>query len=430
MEKHEEKTSIPSIRQTAINSSLKPVLIDNLEVKLLKEDERGKMYILRNPNNMRYIKMHESVLKILNLFDGKNSIKDLAITIKNAKLPIDIHELVTLLAEEGFLKNVDIPQKRGRGDIFSFKIKLFTMTEKHMRLLEKLFFFVKTRGFKLFYIAFCATGFFLFIYNLPQIFTVVINLMSPETSLFPLLLSIILFFVVEFAHEFAHAVSYYYYGGKSSDIGLEFHFLIPFYYTSTPDAVWMETKKQIMIFISGPMTSIFFAEVFTLLFLFEPSFRYIWAAHSFFWHLSALITLTPFIRTDGYFIAQAKTKFPNLLEHGVDTLIKAFQVLIRKASLKEFKEHMSQYSFHEKKILKFYVPLFPIVTGILMFVFVFSILQFGIVNVLSMTPQILSGSIHDTKTQVLWIMYVLSLVFSFVGITGTLNNIFRKLKEK
>jgi hypothetical protein len=30
---------------------------------------------------------------------------------------------------------------------------------------------------------------------------------------------------------------------------------------------------------------------------------------------------------------------------------------------------------------------------------------------------------------VLWIMYVLSIVFLFVGMIGTLTNIFKKLKE-
>jgi len=191
----------------------------------------------------------------------------------------------------------------------------------------------------------------------------------------------------------------------------------------------MESYKQIIIFITGPLTSIFFAEVFTLLFIFEPTLRYIWAHHSFFWHISALITLSPFLRTDGYFIAQAKTKFPNLLEHGFDTLMKAFQVLIGKTSLQGFKEHMSQYSAYEKKILKVYVPLFPIVAGGLVFIFVFTSLQFGILEVLSMTPQIFSGSVQGAKTYVLWIMYVLSIVFLFVGMIGTLTNIFKKLKE-
>jgi len=410
--------------------TFKPVLIDNLKIKFLKEDERGKMYILRNPNNSKYIKMHESVLEILKTIDGNKSIADISQTIKDTNVQVDAQELVKLLAEEGFIKNINLPKKKEKGDIFSFKIKLFTMNERHMAFLQEVFFFVRSRVFQIFFAVFCAVGFSLFVYNFPSIFSTVVSLLSPEyTPLLPLFISFMAFYIVEFAHEFAHAVTYYHYGGKSSEIGIEFHFLIPFFYTSTLDAIWMEARKQIAIFIAGPIVSLFCAEVFTLLFIFEPTLQYLWASHAFFWHISAFITLSPIIRTDGYFIVQAVTKFPNLLEHGAETLTKAFQVLIRKVSLKEFKEHLSQYSDQERKMLEMYVPLFPIIASILMFVFVFTSLQFGFAQVLSMTPQILAGTVEGVKPYVLWVLYVFSIIFSFVGIIGTLRNIIRGVKK-
>lgn len=412
------------------DSTFEPILIENLQVKLLKEDERGKMYILRNPNNSQYIKMHESVLNILKIFDGKKSIADISQAMKKAKVPLDAYELVKLLAEEGFIKNVTLPKRKERGDIFSFKIKFFTLTARHMAFLKKFFFFARSQLFKIFYVAFFAIGFCLFIHNFPQIFSVIVNLMSPESPLLPIVISAIIFYLIELAHELAHAISYYHYGGGSSETGIEFHFLIPFFYTSTPDAAWMETRKQIIIFIVGPLTSLFFAEVFTLLFIFEPTFRSIWAAHSFFWHVSTLLTLSPIIRTDGYFIVQALTKFPNLLEHGVGILANVLKVLIRKISVDDFKEYISQYSSHERKVLKFYLPLFPVITGILMFVFVFFSLQFSIIQVLYMTPQILARTAQGVKPYVLWGLYVSSIIFNFIGITGTLMNVMRGRKDE
>lgn len=411
------------------DSSFRPILIDNLETKLLKEDERGKMYLLRNPNNSKYIKMHESVWGILKTLDGSKSIGDLSQAIKDANVQVDACELVKLLAEEGFVANIEAHKGKDRGDIFSFKIKLLTMTEKRLAFLEKVFLPVRSRIFQIFYAAFLAVSFSLFIYSLPQIFSTVVDFLSPDTALLPLFYSTIFFYLVEFAHEFAHAVSYYHYGGKSSEIGIEFHFLIPFFYTSTPDATWMKTRKQIIIFLAGPMVSLFFAGVFTFLFVFEPTLRYLWASHAFFWHISTLITLSPIMRTDGYFMVQAATKFPNLLEHGVDTLAKAFQVLIRKVSIKELKEHWSQYSANERKILKIYLPFFPIVASALVFVFVFMGLQLGMFQVLNMTPQILAGAAQGVKPYVLWVSYVASLVFSLVGIVGTLVNVFKKVRE-
>lgn len=412
--------------EKAADPTFKPVLISSLEIKLLKEDERGKMYILGNPNNSKYIKMHESVLANLKMFNGEKTIANISQAMKEAKLPIEAQELVKLLAEEGFIKNLSPPQKKDRGDVFSFKIELFKMSGKSMGAMEKFFFFVKNRAFQVFSAVFLSVGFSLFVCNFPKIFPNVITVMSPETALLPLLVSFMLFYVVEFAHEFAHAVTYYHYGGKSSEIGIEFHFLMPFFYTSTLDATWMKVRDQIMIFMVGPMTSLFFADIFTLLFIFEPTFQVIWATHAFFWHISALITLSPIIRTDGYFALQALTKFPNLLDHGASTLGKSFQTVFGKISLKEFKEYMSQYSTHEKRILRFYVPLLPVVTIVIVYIFVYTVLKLGILQVLNMTPQIITGTAQGAKPYVIWVMYLASIVFTFVGIVGTLMNILRR----
>jgi hypothetical protein len=407
--------------------NFKPVLVDNLEVKPLKEDERGKMFILREPNSSNYIKVHESVLSVLKNFDGTKSIEDISRIIKDAKLPLDAHELISLLAEEGFIANLPSAKTEKKGDIFSFEIKLFTITERHMAFLRRLFFFVKSRVFQIFYAIFLALGFSFFVYNFPYIFPIVIAVFNPEGPLSPLLISIATFYLVEIAHELAHALLYYNYGGRSAEIGIEFHFFIPFFYTLTPDAIWMETRKQIWIFLAGPLTSLFFAEVFTFLTIFENTLRSVWAAHAFFWHISALVTLTPIIKTDGYFIVQALTKFPNLLEHGVDTLVKTFQMMIGRISPKEFKEHLSQYSATEKKVLKLYLPLFPVVTCILIYVFVFTALQFNIIGVLALTPKVMSGAVQGVKPYVVWALYVSSIIFSFIGITGTIINTLRRL---
>jgi len=413
-----------------MDPDFRPVLINNLEIKLLKEDERGKMYVLRNPNNSKYIKMHESVLEILRNFDNLKSIKEISNAIEDKKLPVNTFELVKLLGEEGFIKNINPPKEKERGDIFSFKFKLFAVTERGMGFLENSFHFVKSRSFKVFCLAFCALGFSLFVYNFSQIFSDAVFLMNPETPLLPLFLSFILAYIVEFAHELAHAISYHHYGGKSSEIGIEFHFFIPFFYTSTPDATWMRTREQIMIFLAGPLTSLFLAETFTFLWIFEPTLKYLWAIHSFFWHISTLITLSPIIRTDGYFVVQAVARFPNLLGHGVNTLTKAFQILIRKISLKEFKEYMTQFSVQERKILKIYVPLFPVVTGVFVFVFVFSSIEFGLIEMLNLTPQILTGAAPNAKPYVLWVLYISSLVFTSVGIIGTLIKALKGIRKR
>lgn len=411
-----------------ISLSFKPILIGNMQTQLLKEDERGKLYLLRNPNNSSYIKMHESVYEIIKMFNGDRTLHDLQEEMSTRNIPLNISELITLLAEEGFIQNLDLSQKRNK-DAFSFKIKLFTLGKKHMAGLSKAFSFVASPLFKSFYIVFCIFGFALFVYNFPLVLSQIINVMNPSTPLEPLLLSIPLFYLVEFAHEFAHAVSYYHYGGASTDIGLAFDFLIPFFYASTPDIRWMKLRQNITILLAGPLTSLFFAESFMFLFLWENTLRPLWAVQTLFWHVSTLITLSPIVRTDGYYVVQTVAKFPNLLQHGLANLTNVFKLAIRKISLKEYGEYLSQYSASERKILAIYTALFPIGAFVLIYFFVYLNLSVGIYDLLLLTPVILTGASFNLKTYILWIMYVFSIALIIVGVGGTLINELKRLRH-
>ncbi|MEM3011338.1 MAG: hypothetical protein QXE76_05960 [Candidatus Bathyarchaeia archaeon] len=415
--------------KVSIDSSFKPILIDNMQTQLLKEDERGKLYLLRNPNNSSYIKIHESVYEIIKMFDGNRTLRNLQEEMSTRNIPLNISELTTLLAEEGFIQNLDLSQKGGSKEAFSFKIKLFTLGEKYMANLSKAFSFVANPFFKSFYIVFCIFGFALFVYNFPLVFSQIINVMNPKTPLEPLLLSIPIFYLVEFAHEFAHAASYHHYGGKSTDIGIAFDFLVPFFYASTPDIRWMKLRQNITILLAGPLTSLFFAESFMFLFLFESSLRPLWAVQTLFWHISTLITLSPIIRTDGYYVVQTVAKFPNLLQHGLANLAHVFKLLIRKISLKEYREYLSQYSASERKLLAVYTTLFPIGALVLIYFFVYLNLSIGLYDLLFLTPLILTGTAFNLKTYVLWIMYVFSITLIVIGIGGTLINELRRLRH-
>jgi hypothetical protein len=412
-----------------MESAFKPILIGNMETKLLKEDERGKLYLLRNPNNSSYIKVHESVYEIIKMFDGSRTLNDLQKEISTRNIPLNISELITILAEEGFLQNLDSSQKKKSSDVFSFKIKLFTLSEKHMAVLSKIFSFVANPLFKSFYIVFCIFGLALFVYNFPSVFSQIINAMNPMTPLEPLLLSIVFFYFVEFAHEFAHAVSYHSFGGKSTEIGIAFDFLIPFFYASTPDIRWMKLRENITVLLAGPLASLFFAEGFMVLFLFENSLRPLWAVQTLFWHVSALITLSPIVRTDGYYVVQAVTKFPNLLHHGLSNLAHIFKLIFRKISLKEYREYLSQYSTSERKILTVYTVVLPTGAFVLAYFFVFLTLNIGIHDMLLLTPLILSGTTFNLKTYVLWIMYVFSIALMLVGIGGTVINELKRIRQ-
>ena len=94
-----------------VNSCFRPKIIRNMEVTFFKEDERGKFYIIANPKNSKYIKVHESIYNLIKMFNGTNTITDIERKILEEEIPVDIYDLLKLLADKGFIENLRFQQK-------------------------------------------------------------------------------------------------------------------------------------------------------------------------------------------------------------------------------------------------------------------------------------------------------------------------------
>lgn len=408
------------------SSEFRPLLKDDVQVKLFKEDERGKHFILRNPTNSKYLKMHETVYEIAKLFDGTNTVDDVEKSLKERNIPMTARDLLDILAEDGFIKNLE-PGRQAKRDPFSFKIKLLSL-DKHAAKLHRLASFVENRFLRMVLLAFSAIGVLLFVSNFNFIFSAASEVLKPETSLTFLLVFFLIYFAQGSAHELAHALVYHHYGGTSVNMGVEFHFMIPFVFTDTLDARWMTEKENLKIFLSGPLTSLFLAEVFTCLYLLDAGLRPVWALSALFSHLSALFSLNPVFRTDGYFIAQALLRIPNLLEHGFANLTQMLKLVFRRISLKEYREYLSQYSRFEKKVIMIYSLSVPAIAVCLSSAAVALGLYFGIVRILLLTSQVLVGATLSLKAYVLLGLWLFGITTMLIGVAGTLVGIARRTK--
>ena len=410
-----------------IDSSFKPVLISNMQARFFKEDSRGKFYLLRNLENSRYLKVHLSVYQLIQMFDGVNTLADIERKMQNEEISVDLVQLLKVLAEEGFIANLKEHQTRENGDRLSFKIKLLRLSPQRLDKLCNIFRFTKSPYFRIIYFVFFVSSFSLFLYNLPSIFSTTIEIFAPETSIYPMLLSIPMSYLVEIAHELAHAGTYHSFGGQSTNVGIEFHFFVPFFYTDTPDARWMKAKEKIIVFLAGPLTSLFFAQLFTCLYLLEAQWKVLWAAQAFFWHMSTLVTLIPLIRTDGYFIMQELVKFPNLAQHGTSNLVQMVKCVFRRISFKDYTTYLSEYSASERKILVIYTVLLPIWVFTSVYMFVFLAVKFQLTTILLWTPKILTGEVSNVKVYALWILYIGTTLSIFLaGIIGSLSKALRR----
>jgi hypothetical protein len=133
--------------------------------------------------------------------------------------------------------------------------------------------------------------------------------------------------------------------------------------------------------------------------------------------LSSLVTLSPFIKTDGYFILQSILRFPNLFSHSVQYTIITVKYWLRLISKSDYEDYISRYSDSEKHILEIYSWISLVGMISLVSVFVVMFIQMRVIQVLLLTSDILSGhnQSYTSKMYVLWLFYLTSFLFSLVG---------------
>jgi hypothetical protein len=413
-------------------SSFKPKLISGAEFTFFKEDERGRFYLMKNPENSKYLKLDESGKSATQLLDGSRTLDEIDVILKKS-WEFDAGKFIEVLARNGFLENVKIQKEKKTSEPYSFQIAVLKADSK---FLQKTCYHLRNiYGKRFFTIAPIVSIVFLtfFVLNAKNIFTDAFTLFSYETPVLPFLLALVIFFVTEFCHEFAHIATACNYGCKPGEMGLEFNFGIPLFYAKTLDVRSHEVAKNIRVFLAGPLTTVLIAGFFTILYILTPVWNYLWADLAFFHVLSSLITMSPFIKTDGYYVVQSVLKFPNLFSHSMRYISHIIKRTFKIMSKKDYDEYMDTYSNSERRILKVYswTSLIGIVSLVL--IFVVTLIQMRVIQVILLTGDLLYGQsqAYTLKQYVLWGFYMMSLFFSLVGVTILLaKNLKRRSSAK
>lgn len=423
-DRKEEKKSQNEIME-GLDENFMPKLAEDIEIQFFKSDERGDFFLVRNPRDKRYVKVHESGKTFMDNLDGTKTIAELGKTTPD----IDVLRFVNILAKGGFLSNVEAEKKKE--PFYTFKIPLFRSNTPIFAKMYNLFSFVSSKPFQIFYALFVGTGVFLFLMNLPEAFSYVVKAFDINEPLTPLLLIMLIFYVVELAHEFAHTGASYNLGAEPGNVGIVFHFLVGFFYVETPDTRILSSKDSFNIFIAGPLTSMFAGAICTYIFVFTDFYPEVWGASAFFWHMSTLITLTPFMQTDGYYIAQNYLKFPNMFGHSVRYLKLNLGRLFHIITKKEYEEALKGYTKRELTIMKLFAIFMPTQIGILAYFFFFMAMKANLFAVLQLAPIILSGShAYGIKAYVILIFFSFGLFLGSIAAGGTVYRFFKQGKER
>jgi len=371
-----------------IGSSFKPKLVKGVETFYFKEDERGRFYLMRNPKNLKYVKINESGYRVIQMLDGNTSLREIETEITQQDIKLNVYEFTKFLAKRGFIDNLRVQKERSEDnsvDVFTtIKYPLIKADSVFALRFYRIYRLALSKIFLAFYSVLCGMALTLFFGNFSVILEDAFSTLSLDTPITPFVMSFILFYVIDFMHEVAHAAVFYNYGAFPQKIGFAFHYLIPFFYTDVPDVRSFSPRKSILVLLAGPLSTLFFGSISVLLYFLEPAFKTAWAMLAVGSYTSVIFTLCPFIKTDGYYVLETLLKFPNLHTHALRNIKNSLRRLFNILSIEEYHNLRNSYSKFERKTLDIYCLLLPI--GMTGMIYVGAFL--GLVKAF---PKILSG---------------------------------------
>jgi len=404
-----------------IREDFSPQLRPTIEVHPFDTIEDGEFLLLRNPEHSRYLKLKKKADPLIKKMDGKTSVAQL----QNMYKDIDVFHLVKTLANAGFL--TEIESEEHLVPLHTVKIPFFDANKEFLQKVYRFLRFTGSKPFLIGYTIFVLSGMILFLMHFHTIVEYAYMNFHLGVPLTYLLIFFAIFYIVEFAHELAHAGASYNCGAEPGRVGLVFHFLVAFFYADTPNTRILDKKGNILVFVSGPLLSLLAAELSTYMFMFTENMPMVWAASSFFWHTSTLITLSPFMQTDGYYIVQCLARFPNLLDHSIlyaKTRVKRWIRLIDK---KVYTQIMSKWNEKQKRFLFVYMWLWPVQTLILTYFFFFSVNKANVLQVFRVFPEILSAeNPYGYKGYFLAAFYSWGIIAGILPVILTVRNYLRR----
>jgi len=415
-----------------MNHSFKPKLVKGVDASFFKEDERGKFYLLRNPENLKYVRINAPGYAVLQMFDGNTPLAEIERKVNERDIKLDVYEFTRFLAERGFIDNlrVQIEPLKGKSiETFStIKYQLVKADSAFALSFYRVYALVFSRVFLIFYVILGGIAMFLFLNNFSVILDDGFSTLHPDTPVEPFIVSFILFYAIDFMHEVAHAGVFYSFGGVPQKIGFTFHYLIPFFYTDVPDVRLFTSRKSVIVFLAGPLSTLFFGSLSLILYFFEPTFKTAWAMVSVGCYMSVVFTLSPFIKTDGYYILETLTKFPNLHTHALKYIKNWLKHNVAVLPQEEYQKFLNSYSKFERKILNLYCLLLP--PGMAGMIYVGAIL-----GLMKAFPNILAGILQimtspATARLKAYVGLFVALFFAIQLLCGIMVVLWRLLKWK
>ncbi len=296
-------------------------------------DGDGKT-IVKDPILMRYFRINQHLVEIMQSLDGTRSIDQLAHAYDIQ--PDTMSQLVADMRGRALLESDRDPHQLRRDnrqrqrETVSFWERLFFIrigVFDPYPLASKLY---DVFGLRLLFswIGFCAT---LVLFTVALLVGYVNQTMLWETldslySPYGFLLGLMVYLGTSFLHELGHVWACKRFGGQASEMGVGLYFLSPFFFVDISDAWFFPRKTQRLIaHAAGVLTDFFVASlaILVLYFFNVPGLRDIATLIIITNTFHTVNNLNPLLRLDGYFLLSDWLNVTNLRSKGFGLIFAA-----------------------------------------------------------------------------------------------------------
>lgn len=330
----------------------RPVRIAEAELADISSEAAGKRYMLRNPNNDKYVTLGERELFLWNLMDGQNTLKDLTLEYfaKYGTMGHDVLlNLLGLLKSNGFLEEKPAPvmqtlmaRLQGRKLLLQLMsaVNFFMHRSFTSKRVDGYFDWVYRHAARPIYthpgliitlfllVADLALfAYFFFVKSVSL-------LISPSgADVYDMMAMMFIGYGSIFIHENAHGLTVKAFGRKVLRAGFMLYLGSPICFVDTTD-IWMKSRfPRMAVSFAGPCSNAITGDLLFLIALLLPNgtTRSILIQGGMLNTLLFLLNLLPITETDGHYIIQDYLEMPRLRPRSLSFIRRGmWQKLVRR----------------------------------------------------------------------------------------------------
>jgi putative peptide zinc metalloprotease protein len=280
----------------------------------------------------RQYHLNSSMFKLIKTIEKYDNLEDITkeySTIQNEEYQINDVAIVIndFLAKKGIVETINPIELAKRGSFLYFKRTIFPQNflEPISNVFQHLF---QPTIAKILVLLIISAYYYFFVsfYNK-------INLSDLLNSPGTLMLTFVILTVSSLFHEIGHISACHYYGVKHGEVGIGIYLRFPVMYANLSNTWSLPGTKRAVIDIAGIYFQLVLNVLFFILFLLTNQKVYIYAVQVI--GIQSLLSLNPFLRFDGYWLATDLLGIPNLRQRSAE-IIEYFisKYIIQKKNLK------------------------------------------------------------------------------------------------